>query len=77
MKWIKKQSQTDDNISHGSDAVVVGPKMDEEDMFGFLWCLLNSTPDLNYAASIKLMDEIERKLGNKKLNEYWQIFISG
>ena len=67
----------DDNVGHRLDAIVIGPKMNEEDMFGFLWCLLNSTPDLNYAASIKLMHEIERKLGDKKLNEYWQIFISG
>ena len=51
--------------------------MPEEDKFGYLWCLLNSMPDLNYAAAIKLMHEIENKLDDDKINKYWQIFISG
>ena len=50
--------------------------MSDEDKYGYLWCLLNSMPDLNYAAAIKLMNEIEQKLSDKKLNEYWKKYIS-
>ena len=50
--------------------------MSDEDKYGYLWCLLNSMPDLNYAVAIKLMNEIEQKLSDKKLNEYWKIYIS-
>jgi hypothetical protein len=59
------------------DAIVSLKMMTSDDRYGLLWCLLNTTTDLNYFAAIKIMDKIKKKLGDKKIDEYWQKFISG
>ncbi len=52
-------------------------QMNENDRYGYLWCLLNSTPELNNNdAVIELMHEIEQKLSDKEIDRYWQEFIS-
>ena len=48
----------------------------ESEKLGYLWCLLNSLPNLDYFAAIKLMDQIKNQLGDDKISYYWQKFTS-